>query len=84
MAPIVRNRTDVFSFYVSLKHLTQGGAMQEYRAYLIGPDGHIFQRTDLVCVDDEAAKESAERLVNGHDVELWQLDRKIAMLTHKQ
>ena len=43
--------------------------MQEYRAYLIGPDGHIFQRTDLVCADDEAAKESAKRLVNGHDVE---------------
>jgi hypothetical protein len=58
--------------------------MQEYRAYLIGPDGHIFQRTDLVCVDDEAAKESAKRLVNGHDVELWQLDRKIAMFTHKE
>ena len=58
--------------------------MQEYRAYLIGPDGHIFQRTDLVCADDEAAKESAKRLVNGHDVELWQLDRKIATFPHKQ
>ena len=58
--------------------------MQEYRAYSIGPDGHIFQRTDLVCADDEAAKESAKRLVDGHDVELWQLDRKIAMFTHKQ
>jgi hypothetical protein len=42
--------------------------MQEYRAYLIGPDGHIFQRTDLVCADDETAKESAERLVNGDRV----------------
>jgi hypothetical protein len=58
--------------------------MQEYRAYLIGPDRHIFQRTDLVCADDEAAKDSAKRLVDGHDVELWQLDRKIAMFTHKQ
>jgi hypothetical protein len=52
--------------------------MQEYRAYLIGPDGHIQDRIELVCADDDAAKERAKALVDGHDVELWQLDRKIA------
>jgi hypothetical protein len=52
--------------------------MQEYRAYLIGPDGHIQQRIELFCVDDDTAKQRAKALVDGHDVELWQLDRKIA------
>ena len=34
---------------------------------------------DLIHADDEnAAKEQAQRLVDGHDVELWQLDGKIA------
>jgi hypothetical protein len=58
--------------------------MQEYRAYLIGPDGHIQQRIDLFCADDDAAKERARQLVNGHDLELWQLDRMIATFKAEQ
>jgi len=52
--------------------------MNDYRVYIIGPDGHIVRRVDLVSLDDHAAKEQAERLVDGHDVELWHLDRQIA------
>jgi hypothetical protein len=52
--------------------------MQEYRAYILGPDGLIQGRVDIVCSDDEAAKEQAKQLVNGHDIELWQLDHRIA------
>jgi hypothetical protein len=59
--------------------------MKDYRAYILGPDGHVQARVDLIYADDEnAAKEQAKRLVDGHDVELWQLDRKIATFTHKQ
>jgi len=50
----------------------------EYRAYIIGPDGHIQQRIELLCADDDSAKEQAKQFVDGHDVELWQLDRRIA------
>ena len=57
--------------------------MQEYRAYVIGPDGHIIQRFDMVCTDVEAAKARAKQLVNGYDIELWQLDRKIATFKRK-
>ena len=57
--------------------------MQEYRAYIIGPDGHIQERIDLLCADDDAAKERAQQLLNGHEVELWQLDRQIATFTRK-
>jgi hypothetical protein len=57
--------------------------MQEYRAYVIGPDGHIQRRFDLLCADDEAAKERAQLLVNGRDLELWQFDRMVAKFTYK-
>ncbi len=52
--------------------------MAEYRAFIIGVDGHFIRAVELVCPDDETAKEYAKQLVDGHDVELWQLDRQIA------
>ena len=52
--------------------------VNEYRAYIIGPDGHVLRRIDLFCTDDDAAIRQAKQLVDGHDVELWQLDRRIA------
>ena len=51
--------------------------MQEYRAYIMGPDGHVQKRVDLRCGDEDEAIELAEQLIDGHDVELWQLDRQI-------
>jgi hypothetical protein len=35
-------------------------------------------RIDLHCTDEAAAKESAQQLVDGHAVELWQGDRRLA------
>jgi hypothetical protein len=51
--------------------------MAEYRAYFIGTDGRFLGAVELVCPDDDVAKEYARQLVDGHDVELWQGDRKI-------
>ena len=45
---------------------------------MIDDDGHIQNRVAIFCEDDEEAKRYAEQLVDGHDIELWQLDRKIA------
>ena len=56
--------------------------MDHYRAYIMGHDGHILRPVELVCENDEAAKEQARKLVDGHDVELWQLDRKISVFLH--
>jgi hypothetical protein len=56
--------------------------MPGYRAYIIGIDGHFLRAVELVCPDDEIAKEYAGRLVDGHDVELWQGDRKIETFKH--
>jgi hypothetical protein len=49
-----------------------GPPMPEYQAYVIGEDGHIKQRIDLVCADDDRAKERAKSLVDGQTIELWQ------------
>jgi hypothetical protein len=46
--------------------------MSDYRAYLIGSDGHIFKSAIVDEVNDASA------IVVADDVELWQRDRKIA------
>ena len=44
--------------------------MAAYRADIL-LDGRVVKVIDLVCPDDEVAKEHARSLVDGHDVELW-------------
>jgi hypothetical protein len=33
---------------------------------------------DVICADDEAAAKRGLKMVDGHDVELWHHERKIA------
>jgi hypothetical protein len=54
----------------------------DYRAYIMGPDGHIENRVELRCDDDVEAIRLAKQAVDGHDVELWQLDRHIETFRH--
>jgi hypothetical protein len=54
-----------------------------YRAYIIGRDGHFIKAIALDCADDDAAREYAKQLIDGHEVELWQRDRKIAQFGRK-
>ena len=61
----------------------RGPQMAGYRAYIIGTDGHFLRAIELICPDDDSAKEYAKNLVDGHDVELWQQDRRIATFKHK-
>jgi hypothetical protein len=58
--------------------------MDEYRAYIMGSDGHIERRVDLICRDENTAKEQAKQLVDGRDVELWQGPRKLIRFFHKE
>jgi hypothetical protein len=51
--------------------------MPDYRAYILRPDGHVHSRVDLDCQDEAQAREKAKALVDGFDVELWELDRRI-------
>ena len=57
--------------------------MPDYRAYVLGLDGRIQKAIHLDCGDDEAAIERAQQLVDGHDVELWQNERKVARFDRK-
>jgi hypothetical protein len=57
--------------------------IQQYRVYVIGSDGHFVKSIQLDSPDDNAAIESAKQFVDGHDIELWQRDRKIAKFDRK-
>ncbi|MBR0868949.1 hypothetical protein JQ633_01155 [Bradyrhizobium tropiciagri] len=52
--------------------------MRNYKAYILGEDGHIIGRLDLECIDDDDAKLQARKLAIGQAVELWEGARKIA------
>jgi hypothetical protein len=52
--------------------------MTEYRVYILDKNSHFLRAVELVCPNDDAAKEQAKQFVDGHDVELWQQDRRIA------
>ena len=57
--------------------------MPDYRAYMIGRDGTFVNAIEIDCADDEAAVESAKQMVDGYDIELWQLDRRVARFNAK-
>ncbi|WP_454624468.1 hypothetical protein [Bradyrhizobium cenepequi] len=54
--------------------------MQEYRAYLLGIDGHIRERMELESETDEEAVARARQHFNGGAIEVWQGVRIVAKL----
>ena len=56
----------------------------DYRVFIVGPDGHVRFRHDLRGVTEDEAKERAKQLMDGHDVELWYLDKKIETFRHEK
>jgi hypothetical protein len=56
--------------------------VSEYRAYIVGDDGHFVGVEPLICRDDNKAILLAQRIVDGHDVELWSGDRCVTRLSH--
>jgi hypothetical protein len=57
--------------------------MQEYRAYALGSDGHFIGFEPIVCANDDEATEQAKRLLDGHDIELWNGARMVIRLNAK-
>jgi hypothetical protein len=55
-----------------------GVLMQHHKFYFIGHDGRFFKAIDLSCEDDSAAIAATKPLIDGHDLELGQRDRRIA------
>jgi hypothetical protein len=55
--------------------------VRDYRAYIVGKDGH-FETFEVIHADsDENAVEAAQKFVDGREVEIWHLARKVAVLT---
>ena len=52
--------------------------MRVYHAYIVGLNGRSIGAVQMDCVDDASAIKWASRLVDSHDVELWQMDRPVA------
>ena len=54
----------------------------EYRAYVVGNEGHLVGCTEMICRDDDEAIAKAKRLVSDSDIELWNRNRFIVLLVH--
>lgn len=64
--------------------ITYGWEMPDYRAYIVGHDGRFQGFEKIDAASDEEAVKKARQFVDGHDVEVWHLDRKIAVLSHEK
>jgi hypothetical protein len=54
--------------------------MHEYRIYFLDDRGHVEAARDILCPNDLDALDVARALLDGRIVELWQLDRRVAVL----
>ncbi|MBR1229035.1 MULTISPECIES: hypothetical protein [unclassified Bradyrhizobium] len=45
--------------------------MPHYRVYVSDEHGRLVGVVNFDCTDDDAAKERAKQLGNGHEVQLW-------------
>jgi len=57
------------------------GIMPAYRAYLIDKDDRVESFKPVEADSDEEALEAARQFVDGHDVEVWLLDRMVGRLS---
>ena len=59
--------------------------MRDYRAYILGIDGHRFVWAKEFLTDhpnDAAAVDAAKQLTHEHEVEVWEGSRLVARLHH--
>jgi hypothetical protein len=54
--------------------------MPTYRAYIIDRDDRVASYKPIDADTDAVALEAARQFVDGYDVEVWYLDRKIGRL----
>jgi hypothetical protein len=56
------------------------GIMPTYRAYLVNGDDRVISYKPIDAHTDAEALKAARQYVDGCDVEVWYLDRKIGRL----
>jgi hypothetical protein len=52
--------------------------VQDYSLYIIARSGRLVREIEVDCAGDDEAIDLAQRWVDDHDAELWQLDRMVA------
>jgi hypothetical protein len=55
--------------------------MPDFRVYFIGDDGHIASVREIADMPEAKAIAQARQWLNGHDLEVWQGDRQVAILS---
>ena len=55
----------------------------EYRACLMNDDGSVKRSLQLICPDDDSAREYARQLADGHAIELWKEQIQIGRFTKR-
>jgi hypothetical protein len=60
--------------------VSHGDTMPHYRVYLIDKDDHIVSVKEMTAPSDADALEAAKTFVDGLDVEVWELGRKVGRL----
>ena len=58
--------------------------MPIYRAYIINEHNRVTSYRAIEAATDEEALQSAKQFVDGHDVEVWLLDRAIGRLNRNR
>ena len=58
--------------------------MPTYRAYIIDRDDRVASYKPIEAETDAEALEAARQFVDGCDVEVWYLDRKIGRLAREK
>jgi hypothetical protein len=54
--------------------------MPYYYAYHVDDDGHVVSRIDVHAENDDQAVAKVKMRLPGLDIEVWCLDRKVALL----
>ena len=57
--------------------------MADYQAFAVGSDERFVLCESLICENDDDAVARAQRLVDGHDIELWSGSRLVIRLNKK-
>ena len=59
--------------------------MPTYRLYSIEEDAHIWRPPVVFdCADDKEAMNQARQYIDGKDLELWEGQRRVAVIPHQE
>ena len=59
-----------------------GTTDMDCRPYILDDGGRITGVHELDCANDEEATEKAAQLLDGHDLEVWHRERRVARMKH--